>query len=153
MHTTEGIILRKQDFGEADAVFTIYTKDFGKLRLLAQGVKKEGAKLKGHLEPLNHARITFVLGRNGERLTHATLLNFGPELRTDFAKLYAAHRVVGCIDNRTFPGERDRPLWDLLVNSLTRLDNGAFSASELQLFFGSFEKELEACLGYGRPES
>ena len=52
MYTTEGIILKKIDVGEANALFTIYTKDYGKIRAVAQGVKKEGAKLQGHLEPL-----------------------------------------------------------------------------------------------------
>ncbi len=49
-YRTQGIILKKEDRGEADRLFTIYTKDFGKLELLAKGERKIKSKLRGGLE-------------------------------------------------------------------------------------------------------
>ena len=59
MHSTEGIILKKEPYGEADLLITILTKDFGKIKVMAQGVRKEAAKLKGHFEPLTHSATNF----------------------------------------------------------------------------------------------
>ena len=152
MYFTEGIILKKTDLGEDGALFTIYTKDFGKIRALAQGVKKEGAKLKGHLEPLSLSSVSFVLGKNGERLTHAALNNFWPGIREDYQKLAAAQKIAILVDQECLPGEKDEPLWELLVKSLLVLDDQAFSSESLVNLIGSFEKNFAACLGYAdRP--
>ena len=152
MHSTEGIILKKTDLGEDGALFTIYTKDFVKIRALAQGVKKEGAKLKGHLEPLSLSSVSFVLGKNGERLTHAALNNFWPGIREDYQKLAAAQKIAILVDQECLPGEKDEPLWELLAESLLVLDDQTFSSESLVNLIGSFEKNFAACLGYAdRP--
>jgi len=35
-YRTQGIFLKKEDRGEADQLFTIYTKDYGKLEILGK---------------------------------------------------------------------------------------------------------------------
>jgi len=49
-YRTQGFILKKADAGEADRLFTVYTKDFGKLELLARAVRKIKSKLRAGLE-------------------------------------------------------------------------------------------------------
>lgn len=149
MYTTEGIILRKVEVGEADALHIIYTKDFGKIRALAQGVKKEGAKLKGHLELLSLSSLSFVFGKNGERLTQANLINFWPVLRQDSDKLRVARQIVELIDQNCLEGEKDEPLWKLLLESLIFLEKNNFVEKSFALFKEEFLKRLSVCLGYG----
>lgn len=130
MHTTEGIVLKKTDAGETGAFFTIYTRDFGKIRALAQGVKKEGAKLKGHLEPLNLCRIGFVLGKNGERLTYAEMLNSWLGIWGNFEKLTGALGAAALVDERCFPGDKDEGLWRMLLRHLRKIEKGEKIESE-----------------------
>lgn len=146
MYTTQGIILKKTGFGEADALYTIYTKDYGKIRARAQGVKKEGAKLKGHLETLNLARIGFILGKNGERLTHAELQNAWLGIRGDFEKLGAAVYMTELVDRHCLTGEKDEALWRLLTDSFGELE--AVPGTDLPKFLQNFEIKLLDCLGY-----
>jgi len=40
MVKTEAIILKTADLGEADRLLTIYSKEFGKIKVIARGVKK-----------------------------------------------------------------------------------------------------------------
>ena len=143
MHTTDGIILKKTDTGEADIFFTMYTKDFGKIRAFAQGIKKEGAKLRGHLEPLSVSKISFVLGRNGERLTHANLVYFWPAIRGTSEKLKAAHRIAEHVDAQCLPGQKDECVWSLLMESFLVLEKGAYSEEIAE----RFETRLAKCLG------
>lgn len=149
MYSTEGIILKRIDVGETDSLFTIYTKDFGKIRAFAQGIKKEGAKLKGHLEVLNLSTIHFVLGRGGERLTHASAIHYWPKVRADFDKIVVALEIASRIDEACFPGEKDEPLWSLLYGSLSALEGGRVCSSRHD-FFQSFDARLLECLGQGR---
>lgn len=136
--------MRKVGVGEADALYFIYTKDFGKIRARAQGVKKEGAKLKGHLEVLSHSSVGFVLGKNGERLTQAQIINSWPGIRNDLDKLKAALYAVGLVDKYCLVGEKDKKLWELLLESFKELEQKEFSRD----FLKRFEKHLLAALGY-----
>lgn len=152
MHTTEGIILSKTPSGEADELVTMYTRVYGKVRALAQGVKKEEAKLRGHLEVLSLCAIGLVAGKNGERLVYAELKNFLSRIRTHAGKHYAAHYIVRRIDMACFPGERDELMWALLTAALTILEEQDFTTRELRDFLLGFEKQLVAHLGYGGAE-
>ncbi len=137
-HTSEGIVLNKTSYGEYDALYDIYTKEFGKIRARAQGVKKEGAKLKGHLEPLSMVRVTFVLGKRGERLTHATLVRFWEGMRQNQEKLFAGLRIAGLMNERSFPGQKDDALWKLLLESMLVLDEREFSEEVFARFADQF---------------
>lgn len=148
MYSTEGVILKRIDVGEADSLFTIYTKDFGKILARAQGIKKETAKLKGHLEPLNLSAMSFVLGKNGPRITSAELSSFFPSIRREIDKLRAASYIMSFIDKHCFDGEKDEKLWGLLLTSLQELDNGNFDTGALKNFLHSFERALLSSLGY-----
>lgn len=147
MYTTDGVVLKKIDSGEADAIFTIYTKEFGKIRAFAQGVKKEGAKLKGHLEPLSLSSVSFVLGRNGERLTHATLINHWPLIRSDLGKLKLAQEIAEAVDKSCFPGQKDEAVWEEIIKGFNFLENSGITADPE--FLTSFKRRLSASLGYG----
>lgn len=150
MYFTEGIILKKIDIGEADDLFSIFTKDFGKIRAIAQGVKKESAKLKGHLEKLNLAEISFVEGKSGYRLTSAEAKNLFPNIRLGLTTLKAAFYCFELYDRLVLEGEKDLRLWRLLNKSLAFLDRNHDSPlNKLQDFFNFFEKEFTNISGYG----
>ena len=150
MYTTQGLVLKKTSVGEADAIFTIYTKDYGKIRAMAQGVKKEEAKLKGHLEPLNLVRLGFVLGKNGERLTGASSLNHWLDTKSNWNKTSAAYRLADWVDRSCLVGEKDEELWNLLIGSFQELESlKSLTAFDHSRFMRDFEKKLSGVLGYG----
>ena len=151
MYTTEGIILKRTDVGEADSLFTLYTRDFGKMRALAQGVKKEDAKLKGHLEPFNAVALSFVIGKSGARLTHAAVFNHWEEIRLHLKKLEILFFMAETLDAHCWEGEKDSPLWDFFLQKLQALaamESGRTYECAAP-FCETFREELLAHLGYG----
>ena len=94
MHVTDAIILKKEGIGEADLLVTALTPGFVRIRLVAQGARKVGAKLKGHLEPLSLSRLSFVAGRNNYRLVGAELQNFFPTVKGESRRLRIASEVT-----------------------------------------------------------
>lgn len=148
MYTTEGIILKKMDIGEADMLVTIYTKDFGKIRALAQGVKKESAKLKGHLEPLGLSSISFVIGKRGERLTHAELHEFLPSIRHDLQKLTTGWRFASLVDEACMPGVPDKAIWNLFRAVLRDVEEAQYHDQKTaDMLVAAFTRRLEEHLG------
>lgn len=124
----------------------IYTRDFGKLCCRAQGVKKENAKLKGHIESLSLSAIQFVRGGLGERLTYAQLLQSWPRIRGEFDRFGASIYMTGLIDRHCLAGQTDISIWELLLTSLAALNHG--SAPNVSGVINEFEKDLLRALGY-----
>lgn len=147
--TTEGIVLKKLDIGEAGVLYSIYTRDYGKIRAVAQGIRKEQAKLRGHLEPLSLSAIRFVIGKGGERIIAASLVHFWENLRSRPTTLRLASSVAAEIDEQCFAGERDDGLWDLVRGSFGILDADKFPDEQAPPFLDSFRARLSGCLGYG----
>ncbi len=152
MHHTEGIVLKKLDVGEHDALYSMYTRDFGKMRALAQGVRREEAKLRGHLEPLSLARVQFVIGRGGEKLIGATLADFFPRLRSREHTLLVAAEIAREVDIQCFPGEKDTQIWELLNHTFAVLDHEEFSEDDMSPFLTDFRARFRVSLGYGASD-
>ncbi|MFN2162508.1 MAG: DNA repair protein RecO, partial [Candidatus Promineifilaceae bacterium] len=49
-YRTEAIVLKRSDFGEADRLLTLYSKEFGKIRAIAKGARKPQSRKTGHVE-------------------------------------------------------------------------------------------------------
>ena len=71
VYRTEGIVLRRQDLGEADRLTTVYTLHHGKLRLVAKGVRRLRSRKAGHLEPFTRVALLIARGRELDIITQA----------------------------------------------------------------------------------
>lgn len=149
MYATEGIVLKKLDIGEADALYALYTRDFGKVIARAQGIRKNGAKLRGHLESLSLSAVRLINGRNGEKLIGASLVHFYGRMRSRDATLRLASYVAARLNEHCFVGERDDALWNLASAAFRALDAPAFPEDGEARFRKEFDKNLSLCLGHG----
>ena len=69
LFVSDGWVLGKRGFGEANALTVILTKEFGLLRAAARSARVEKSKLRYGLEPLTRAHFTFVRGKQEWKLT------------------------------------------------------------------------------------
>lgn len=101
VYQTQAIILKKSPSGEADLLVTAFTEKYGKIRLLAQGARKEGAKLKGHLEPGTYGSLGFVAGKNIYRLTETDTIESFPRISQSFKKMKARALISDFTERHT----------------------------------------------------
>jgi len=113
-YRTLGFILKKTDRGEADRVFTIYTRDFGKLELLAKGERKIASKLRGGLELFFLSEVEFIQGKNYKTLTDAILIDNFKNLRKDLKILGVLYKISEVFDALIKEAEPDDKIWNLL---------------------------------------
>jgi DNA repair protein RecO (recombination protein O) len=147
LYRTEGIVLRRHDFGEADKLLTIYTPGFGKMRVLAKGVRKPTSRKAGHVELFTHSRLLVAKGKTLDIVTQAETIHAFLPLRTDLALTSYAYYLAELVDRFTEEGEENRRLFDLLLNALSWL--GETEDTDLLLRF--FELRLLDYCGY-RPQ-
>ncbi len=72
---TQAIVLRHQDFGEADRLLTVFTLKKGKIKVLAKGVKRIRSHKAGHLEPFAYVQLLIAHARDLPLITQAETIH------------------------------------------------------------------------------
>lgn len=157
VYRTEGIVLRRQDLGEADRILTLYTPSYGKIRVVAKGVRKPTSRKTGHVELFVRADMLIAHGRSLDILTQAQMLDAFTPLRSDLVHAtYAAH-FVELLDAFTEEADASPSLYSLLSNGLTWLTRSSDLRRtaryyELRLLeLAGYRPELFHCVSCGRP--
>lgn len=99
---TQGIVLTRTNYGEADRIVTFLTRHHGKVRVMAKGVRKEKSKLAGGIELFSISDIGFVAGR-GElgTLTSSRLITHYDVFLHDLAKVEFAYNALKLVQRFT----------------------------------------------------
>ena len=147
-YRTQGFILKKIDRGEADRIFTIYTRDFGKLDLLAKGERRIKSKLRAGLELFYLSEIEFIQGKAHRTLTDTILIENFKNLRRDLVRLKIAHQISDVLDNLVKGEEADREIWQLLTDTFRLLDKPKILTVTCQLLYYYFLWNFLSILGY-----
>lgn len=71
IHTTSGFVVGSKSYGEADKVLFIFTKDFGLISVIANGIRLEKSKLRYFTQDYSCGSFSVVRGREFWRLTSA----------------------------------------------------------------------------------
>jgi len=79
----EAIVLRHQDWGEADRLLWLYARELGKVRALAKGVRKMRSRKAGHLEPFTRVNLLLASGRDILIITQAEASELYLAVRAD----------------------------------------------------------------------
>ena len=150
-HTT-GIVLSSRDHKEADRWYSIFTRDRGKIEVLAKGGHKPLAKLTPHLEMPGVVELMVVNGRQYDTVAGVERrIGFG-NVYGDLTRLLLARHALYLADIGTRPHEADVALYDLLVGWLTTVDMAPQVTQERAGFLlGAFSVKLLSLVGY-RPE-
>ena len=90
----EAIVLRHHDWGEADRLLWLFTRQIGKLQVVAKGVRKPRSRKAGHLEPFTRVELLLASGRELPIITQAEALEAYLTLREDLVRLGYASYVV-----------------------------------------------------------
>mgnify|MGYP001571453748 CR=1 FL=1 len=143
IYLTEGIILKKKDFGEADRLFWIYTEKFGMIMASAKGVRLEKSKLRNNLSVFSYGEFAVISSRDFWRIIDAREISL-PKLSSQ-VRLGGHTKVFVKISNlavRMIKGEeRNDKVWFELKNTFLTKEN----AKDLEVT--SVAKLLKA-LGY-----
>jgi len=120
----EAVVLRHADWGEADRLLTLYTRERGKVRAIAKGVRKIKSRKAGHLEPFTRVTLQLARGRDLLIVTDADTIDAYQPLREDLIKTGYASYLVELLDRFTYEEESENyNIFRLLTESLSRVAN------------------------------
>lgn len=124
-YKAEGVVLSRSDLGDADRIVTIFTREFGRRRLVARGSRRPTSQLASHIELFSRVRLVGVVGANLDVLTQAQSLETYQRFRTDLAAFAAAGWAVELLDGLSEDGEAAPDAYAALVAFLGALNQRA----------------------------
>lgn len=143
-YKTQGIILKKQDQGEANRIFKVFTKEYGKLTMFAVSERKITSKLRGGLEPFSLSYLEFVQGKQKKVLVEAVPVQQHFSLCQDFARLQTALKITDVFDRMVIGEEKDEKIWELLYSVFSMLDQKVAP----HMVYRFFSQSIFPILGY-----
>lgn len=154
----EGIVIRSVDYGETNKIITLYTREFGKVGVMARGAKKPSSRFSAVTQLFHYGSYLFQSGRGLGQLQQAETIESFRSIREDiFLTAYTAY-IAELLDKGTEERKPSSALFELFYQSLHYIDEeydpevimNIFELKMLSIF--GFAPELNRCVNCGAQE-
>lgn len=121
----EGIVLRRFPVGENDLIYSVFTRQSGRIRSSARGALKAKNRWRGVLEPFNciTADISAASGGSLHRFMDASVHYRPKHFLENLSALHAAYVVLECLDKYTADDSQNMPIYDLSLETFRLMDD------------------------------
>lgn len=147
---TEAIVLSKMKFRDTSKILRLYTREFGKMSVLAKGARGARSPFRSALEPMNYVAAVIYKKENRELqlLSQCDVLKSFRHLTEDMEKMSVVMSALELVTIVSHDEERNEPLF-LLLRDLLDVVNDETKKPDAALYY--FESKLAALLGF-RPD-
>lgn len=134
---TDGIILSRTNYGEADRIIKMLTPASGKVSLLARGVRKPKSKLAGGIELFSVSSITYIKGRGDlGTLISARLDKHYGDIVKRIERVQLGYDLIKVLDRGT-EDEPENEYYDLLLSAFDALNNSEIDVQLIRFWFNA----------------
>lgn len=143
-YSSEAIVLARRHHSEADRIITLLTKNTGKIRLVAKGVRRTTSRKRGSLEIFSHIRFSATKGRNLDVMTESESINNFKGVRKNIKRVAVAYYLVEVTNRLLKEDMKSENIFGLLLSFLERLEH----SNSLRKLRYEFASEILIELGY-----
>ncbi|MFQ5604227.1 MAG: DNA repair protein RecO [bacterium] len=155
LRKTEAIVLKSLRFRETSKILTLYTRAFGKMKVIAKGARSAKSRFGGSLELLNYISVVFYEKetRDLQLLSQADIIQSFPAIKHNLEKTaiaMAAGELLERLEVGVSPNSR---MFKLLLEVLNGIDNAqarpmhCFQAFQVRLLsLSGLAPELKKCM-------
>lgn len=131
---TDALVLKSFDLRETDQILTLFSRQLGKIPVVAKGVKKPQSTLRGLVQPFCHSQ--FYITRSGEMylITQGRINEFFGNIREDLDKTLQALYILELLDKSTVDRDPNQPLLGLTLQVLRYMEDNPVSPICLRFF-------------------
>ena len=126
-YSTEAIVLKRHDLGEADRILTLFTPHKGKVHVIAKGIRRITSKRAGHLELLSHSQLQLAVGRELDIVTQAEAREAFLHLRSELWHMTCGFYLAELADRFIEDHTQHLNVYNLLLETLRCLDADALA--------------------------
>jgi DNA repair protein RecO (recombination protein O) len=121
LYKTEAIILSRKNVSEGDRILTVFSKEFGKLRVIAKGVRKISSKRGPHLEIFSQVTMVVYKSSSLDMVSEVTPVSNHPDRQLDLDTISIAYFYCELISLLLPEKQEHRDVYDLLSHGLAQL--------------------------------
>jgi len=113
-----GVVLRTYKLRESDKIVVIHTRDNGKVRAVAKGVRKTRSKFGARLEPMSHVRLLLYRGRELDIVSQAEAIEPLSPMLSSLDRASQGLAALEAVDQLSLEREPNAQLYKMLVGVL-----------------------------------
>ncbi|MFA6981947.1 MAG: DNA repair protein RecO [Patescibacteria group bacterium] len=145
-YSLDCFVLRSVNYRDSDKIYTLYSKEVGKLSAMAKGVRKITSRRAGSLDTLNHVTIGVHESQSDFRFITETRLdesfeNIKKDLKTSAYGYYISELIFKNVDEN----EKTEEHFNFILKTLRAINKEPENVSKYVNFF---EKNFMKLLGY-----
>ncbi len=123
-YKTKAIVLRTYKLGEADRIIVLASKDNGKIRTVAKGIRKTTSRISGRLEPLSEVSLQLWKGKGDlQTINQVETINSFRCVKTDLERLNTGLAMAEAIDQLLQDENPQEDMYTMFSKALQWLDN------------------------------
>lgn len=149
-YSTEAIVIKSTDFGEADKIVTLFSKHKGKLASIAKGVRKIESRKAASLDLLSQCKVFLAQGRNLDLILETDIINPFATLKTNLELATFGYQVAEMINEFVEEGSPNLSLYKQAIEVLEALDQSS-NVEDAEKIMGSYKLKFLSFLGF-RPQ-
>lgn len=120
-YKTKAISLKAASFAEADKLVTLFTREYGKIKVVAKSARRVPSRLGGRVEALTYLDCFIAKGKSLDILSQCEVLESFQSVRNDSEALKTALYFLKLVKAGTVEGQTHPELFDLLLLALIKL--------------------------------
>jgi DNA repair protein RecO (recombination protein O) len=146
--STDAIVLRSMKYGDTSKIVTLYSRKYGKIRVIAKGARSAKNKFGASLEPMMHSSMIVYKKEHRELhlLSQSEIASPFLKLNDDGDKMAVGLAMIELVNMIMHNEEENQSMFSLLLESLGAVD--ASMKNPANIFF-AFELRLAEIFGYG----
>lgn len=121
---TEAVVLRSLDYGETSQIVTLFTRDNGKIGVIAKGARRPKSSFGATLQPMAYTQVVFYYKptRTLQTLSESSYVESFHRLRRGLKTITVGLRIVELVDALMEKEDPQPEVFELLVQALRRLN-------------------------------
>lgn len=152
-----GVVLRTYKLRESDRIVVLMTKENGKVRAVAKGVRKTKSKFGARLEPMSHVRLLLYRGRELDIVSQAESVESLAPLLSTLDRASQAMAAIEAVDQLGLEREPNPRLYQMTVGVLRTIANHPAPLNVPAFYWKllaaeGLEPQLDACVRCGERE-
>jgi DNA repair protein RecO (recombination protein O) len=151
---TEAIVLKSFDFRETSKIVTFYTREFGKVKGLMKGIRKDPRKFGSSVDKFTLNDIVFYQYRNSDihLISQCDMKEYFFPIRQDLKRMTAASYILELVDAILPVEQKNEDIYALILQYLSSLQTDRDINKLVHIFqiktllYSGFRPHLDSCV-------
>lgn len=149
LYTTDAIVLKSINLGEADKIVTFFTRKYGKIQGVAKQSRRVKSRFGASLEPLTHINLIYF-GKehtNLYKINSCDILDAFSRCKDDFDRLRRGLFILDLVNSAMREWDENLKIFELFLNAMEVINSGD-DVKKLAVYLDAFSLRFLSIIGF-----